>query len=277
VVALATALTLGCATVREPLPPPPPAPPGSTGRGRDDLSPGSRTGRKRLPVLRTLTNVSRMAVRTSTARRERAHERARRDILLAAAGVFARRGYAAATLADLAEAAGYAPPSLYRYFESKEEIYRSLLDLLLEELAATFEEPVDRSLPFAARLEALLRSQARLAASRREIFSLLASHREPDAPGVPGKHPLTSFRAGESLYERQLAAWLRRNASRRELRCSVDDAARVIAGIGSAFHHRPPADEREPAVLARLVVDLALNGISAPGGAGTDGARGVST
>lgn len=218
-----------------------------------------------------------MTVRTSSARRERAHERARRDILFASAGVFARDGFAAATLADLAEAAGYAPPSLYRYFESKEEIYRSLLDLLLEELAATFEEPVDRSLSLAARLEALLRSQARLASSRREVFSLLAPHREPDAPGVPGKHPLTSFRDGVSLYERQLAAWLRRNAGRRELRCPVEDAARVIAGIGSAFHHRPPADEREPDVLARLAVDLALNGISAPGRAGTNGTRGAAT
>ena len=218
-----------------------------------------------------------MAVRTSTARRERAHERARRDILLAAAGVFARRGYAAATLADLAEAAGYAPPSLYRYFGSKEEIYRSLVELILAELGATFEEPVDRSLPLAARLEALLRSQASLAASRREIFALLLAQSEPGSRSAPGKHPLAEVREGRSLYERQLAAWLRRNAGRRELRCSAEDAARAIAGMARAFHQRAPADEREPALLARLVVDLALHGISAPSRAGIDGTRGVAT
>ncbi len=217
-----------------------------------------------------------MAVRTSTARRERAHGRARRDILLAAAGVFARRGYAAATLAGLAEAAGYAPPSLYRYFGSKEEIYRSLVELILAELGATFEEPVDRSLPLAARLEALLRSQASLAASRREIFALLLSQSEPGSPGAPGKH-LAEVRDGRALYERQLAAWLRRNSGRRELRCPVEDAARAVAGVARAFHQGAPADEREPAVLARLVVDLALHGISAPGRAGTDGTRGVAT
>ena len=223
---------------------------------------------------RTGTNVTRMAVRAAAARRERAHERARQDILLAAAGVFARRGYAAATLADLAEAAGYAPPSLYRYFGSKEEIYRSLVELILEELGATFEEPVDRALPLGARLESLLRSQARLAASRREIFALLASHR---GPGAPGKHPLDGVPDGEFLYERQLAAWLRRHAGRRELRCSAADAARAVAGMARAFHQAAPADEREPAALARLVVDLALHGISAPGRSGTGASRGVAT
>jgi AcrR family transcriptional regulator len=71
-----------------------------------------------------------MPIRDSTVRRERAREHTRRDILLAAAEVFARRGYAAATLAELAEAAGFAAPSLYRYFESKEALVHDvILDL----------------------------------------------------------------------------------------------------------------------------------------------------
>src|SRR6266568_6758669 len=97
-----------------------------------------------------------MSVRASADRRERSRERSRRDILLASAEVFARRGFASATLAELAEAAGYAPASLYRYFTSKEEIFRSLLELVEGEFAATFEEPVDDGAPLAARLEALL-------------------------------------------------------------------------------------------------------------------------
>jgi AcrR family transcriptional regulator len=218
-----------------------------------------------------------MVVRNSTARRERARVRARRDILLAAAGVFARSGFAAATLADLAQAAGYAPPSLYRYFESKEEIYRSLVELLREDLAATFAEPVDRSRPLAARLEGLFLSQVRLAASRADLFTLLVSRPDADAPATKDVPGLGEYGAGVSFYERQLAAWLRRNAGRRELRCPVEDAARVIAGVARAFHHRPPTDGRELAALARLVADLVLNGISATASrAGPDAARGVT-
>src|SRR5574341_676438 len=88
--------------------------------------------------------------------RERAKQHARRDILLAAAGVFARRGYAAATLQELAEAAGFAAPSLYRYFRSKEEIFRSLVELVIGEVEATFQARVDRARPLGARLEGLL-------------------------------------------------------------------------------------------------------------------------
>ena len=138
-----------------------------------------------------------MPIRQSAARRERLKEHARRDILLAAAEVFARRGYAAATLAELAEAAGFAAASLYRYFASKEELFRSLLELVVREMDATFEEPVDRSLPLAARLEALLRRQYATAENLRSAFAVL------DAVGaeVSAVAPqLASPRAGLDYY-----------------------------------------------------------------------------
>jgi len=202
-----------------------------------------------------------MDVRKSSARRERSRERVRRDILLAAGEVFARRGYAAATLAELAEAAGFAPPSLYRYFESKEGIFRSLVEMLADELSATFQAPVDRSLPLAARLEALLRLQAALAAERASLYELMA--RPPqDAPGNVGGLPLGDPGAGMAFYEEHMLAWLRRHASRRELRLAPEVLARGLAGITFAFHHcrgaRPLAGDQ-----ARLAVDLALRGAAA--------------
>jgi AcrR family transcriptional regulator len=204
-----------------------------------------------------------MSVRNSSARRERARERVKRDILLAAGEVFARRGYAAATLAELAEAAGFAPPSLYRYFESKEEIFRSLVELLADELSATFRAPADRSLPLAGRLEALLRAQEALAAERASLYKLMA--RPPlDAPGLLGGLPLGDPGAGLAFYEEQLLAWLRRNAARRELRVPPEALARGLAGITFAFHHcrgaRPLAGDP-----ARIAVDLALRGAAAAG------------
>lgn len=201
-----------------------------------------------------------MPIRPSAARRERAREHARRDILLAAAVVFARRGYAAATLAELAEAAGFAPPSLYRYFESKEEIFRSLVDLVVRELDATFEAPVDRTRPLAARFEALLAAQFRLTETFRPAFEVL--HRAgPDvAQAVP---ELGSPRAGLDYYEARVLAWLRRNASRDELRLEPEIAARAFAGIAFAFRGCREEEDAGPEQL-RLAVDLALNGFAAP-------------
>jgi AcrR family transcriptional regulator len=197
-----------------------------------------------------------MPIRSSASRRERARAEARQDILLAAAEVFARRGYAQATLAELAAAAGFAAPSLYRYFASKEEIFRSLVDLVCRELDATFEVPVDRSAPLAARLETLLSAQFQLAESRRTVFAML---RDVGAEAPDDLRRLGSPRAGLAFYEERLADWLKRNTARGELRHPVAVAARAFAGIVFAF--RPNHDEGE-ADLPRLVVTLALEGIA---------------
>lgn len=195
------------------------------------------------------------------ARQEKAKENARREILLAAASVFARRGYAAATLADLAQAAGYAAPSLYRYFEGKEEIYRSLLELMRLELEATFDAPVDASLPLAGRLGALFQAQLELADSRQEVFAVLLRDRPPE---VPGKPPVPDHLAGQALYRERMLGWLRRHVARREVRCPLEDAATAFSGIASAFHYAFQSAGLKPAAdRIGLIVDLALNGVSA--------------
>jgi len=204
-----------------------------------------------------------MPIRNATAgRRERAREHARRDILVAAADVFARRGYAAATLVELAEAAGFAAPSLYRYFESKEEIFRSLVDLLVGEFGATFEAPADRDLPLGARLAVLFDAQARLAHHHRNLLALL---RLPDAaPALAeARERLGTPHAGIAFYEERMRGWLRRNAARGELRVAPDAAARAIAGLAFAYlactEAGAPPDGR-----ARDLVDTVLHGIAAP-------------
>jgi AcrR family transcriptional regulator len=200
-----------------------------------------------------------MSIRQSAVRRERAREHTRRDILLSAAGVFARRGYAFATLQELADAAGFAAPSLYRYFESKEEIFRSLVELVVHEIDATFEAPVDRALPLAAKLEGLLLAQGRLAETLHPALDLL----QRAAPDLPGMRELGTPRGGFAYYEARFLAWLRANAPASGLRHPPEIVARVLAGIAFAFRSsaeaQPTGTER-----ARLVVDLALHGIAAP-------------
>ncbi|GEJ58115.1 hypothetical protein AMYX_28560 [Anaeromyxobacter diazotrophicus] len=194
-------------------------------------------------------------------------ERARQDILLAAAEVFARRGFTSATLAELAEAAGYAAPSLYRYFSSKEEIFRSLVDLAESEIRATFEEPVDRSAPLAARIEKLLRLQFQVAEQRRSLFELLLSP-PPDLPPDRDGRTMHDPSHGLGRYEELLLEWLRRHAGRAELRVPLEAAARGLAGVAFAFHHRPLHADADGAARVRTVVDLALHGIAALSGRG---------
>ena len=59
------------------------------------------------------------------------------EILEAAALIFAGRGYAAARMDDIAEAAGVAKGTLYLYFQSKQELFVSLLESRSEEYVQT--------------------------------------------------------------------------------------------------------------------------------------------
>lgn len=80
-----------------------------------------------------------------------------RRIVDAAYQVFARRGYAQATVDEIAEEAGVSMGALYHHFVSKEELFRAILDehMREEELqlgvlvpAATFRETLERFIVF---------------------------------------------------------------------------------------------------------------------------------
>jgi AcrR family transcriptional regulator len=203
-------------------------------------------------------------------RKERAREHARRDILLATAEVFARRGYEAATLAELAEAAGFAAPSLYRYFESKEEIFRCLVDLLLAEFGATFEAPAHAELPLASRLLTLFSEQSKLAHHHRNMIALL---RLPDAGEAlaAARRRLGGPHAGIAFYEERMRDWLRRNVRKGDLRVPPALAASALAGIAFAFLACPEGEPGSEPDRLRGLVDLLLHGIAAP----PDGRRGA--
>jgi AcrR family transcriptional regulator len=69
-------------------------------------------------------------------RRLRRAER-REQILAAATRAFARSGFAATSLDDVATEAGISRVILYRHFESKTDMYRAVLDRACARLAAT--------------------------------------------------------------------------------------------------------------------------------------------
>jgi len=106
-------------------------------------------------------------------RRMRRAER-RDQILAAATRAFARSGFAATSLDDVAAEAGISRVILYRHFESKTDLYRAVLDHACSRLAATVGE--DDYTP--ASVDALLDA----AAADPEGFRLLFHHavREPE-------------------------------------------------------------------------------------------------
>ncbi|WP_027859670.1 TetR/AcrR family transcriptional regulator [Marinobacterium jannaschii] len=66
-------------------------------------------------------------------------ERNRATILTVASEVFADKGFAATKIIDIANKAGLPKPNVYYYFKSKEILYRSVLESVVEPLLASSE------------------------------------------------------------------------------------------------------------------------------------------
>jgi TetR/AcrR family transcriptional regulator, cholesterol catabolism regulator len=71
----------------------------------------------------------------------------REELLNVAARVFARKGFANATVRDIGEEAGILSGSLYHHFESKDAILENLLVNLYDEMERGYRAVLDRGLP----------------------------------------------------------------------------------------------------------------------------------
>ncbi len=71
----------------------------------------------------------------------------RESILVGAAQAFARSGFSGTSMEDIAEASGITKLIVYRHFESKEELYRGVLERVFERTAEVFLEGVESQGP----------------------------------------------------------------------------------------------------------------------------------
>ncbi|HKT06060.1 MAG TPA: TetR/AcrR family transcriptional regulator [Rugosimonospora sp.] len=111
----------------------------------------------------------------------------REQILAAATEAFARNGFAATGLDDIAGQAGIARVLLYRHFDSKTDLYQAVLDRMCARLEAHVEEPVGGF--SGASIDGLLAAAVESPAG----FRLLFQHalREPEF-----KERIEKFRTG---------------------------------------------------------------------------------
>ena len=79
----------------------------------------------------------------------------RRDILGAAYRVFAEKGYAQATVDDVATACGVSKGAIYHHFSSKEDLFRALLDDHRHELEG-MRAAIDRATTFPGLLRGVI-------------------------------------------------------------------------------------------------------------------------
>ena len=100
-------------------------------------------------------------------------EQRREQVMSVARGVFMERGYHAAGMDEIADAAGVSKPVLYQHFPSKLELYLALLDGGIEDLLSAADTALASTTDNKERVQATMRAYFSFVADRNSAFRLV--------------------------------------------------------------------------------------------------------
>ena len=188
-----------------------------------------------------------MAIRLPAARR-------RAQLLRHALRVFAREGFHAASMEDIADAAGVTKPVLYQHFVSKRKLYQELLDEISTSLMAAITEATSSAGGPRQQVERGFAAYFRFVADNRDAFTLLF--------GSGGRRD-----AEFADYTRRVEATIAEAVARLIDADLDDDHRRLLAyGIvgmaeGTSRHFVAEAMPVDADVAARRLAELAWAGL----------------
>ena len=194
-------------------------------------------------------------------RRPGAPRKREREIVAAATRVFAEKGYAAASIQDVAEAVGILKGSLYYYFDTKEELLWKILVDVYDQALASLDESLASGGTALDRIRTFALRHVEFCAANRSGMTVFA--REHDSLGEERRRELDGRRGA---YHRQLAAVIADGQREGSVRPEVDPllATRALLGMASGASGDVPTGE-EPSLeaLAAGCADLIVAGLAA--------------
>lgn len=108
-------------------------------------------------------------------RKQREYEARRQEILAAAERLFSKNGFFKTSMAEIAAASQFAMGTLYRFFKSKEEIYISIVEAKVEELARLLDQAIAQATSAADKINAFIRVKLEYADRNRDFFRIYVS------------------------------------------------------------------------------------------------------
>ncbi|MEU2430181.1 TetR/AcrR family transcriptional regulator [Streptomyces sp. NPDC007861] len=185
----------------------------------------------------------------------------RRELLDAAAEVFAAQGYNATTVRKIADAAGMLAGSLYYHFDSKESMVDEILSTFLDELWEGYDTVLAAGLGPRETIEALVtesfreidRHRAAVAIYQREARHLAVQ---------PRFHYLAD---SQKKFEKAWLGTLERGVAARAFRDDLDIRltyrfVRDTVWVAASWYR--PGGQHSPDEIARQYLSMVLDGIS---------------
>ncbi len=101
----------------------------------------------------------------------------RKEILSAAEKLFAAKGFFPTTMNEIAQEAQFGTGTLYKYFESKEDLYFTLIEEKTEEINQLVKSELSKKIPVLERIERGLHLQFEFVEKNRDFFRIYISER----------------------------------------------------------------------------------------------------
>jgi AcrR family transcriptional regulator len=144
----------------------------------------------------------------------RKSDQTRKRILAAALSVFRERGFQAATMREIAAAAGVAVGGAYYYFDSKDALVMAFYEQAQDEMALALDKTLKESRTLEQRLRGIVGQKLLYFAPNRALLSALTAHIDP-------QHPLSPFSAATALIRDRDIAFFGRAITESKLRLPV--------------------------------------------------------
>lgn len=193
--------------------------------------------------------------------RQQTDEAYRRAIVDAAEAVFLAQGFSEARMADVAKAAGVSVGTLYNYFESKELVFASLIEIRRSEfyelLRAALGDVVEEPMPL--HLMRVLFQYLEQKSGLVALFTQLGAVTENDLRRVGGSAMEAHYRQYLQMLEKAVQSEVARGALRSDVPARL--LATTLAGAMNALvfewmqEGRPPELSERGAALYALFVE----------------------
>jgi TetR/AcrR family fatty acid metabolism transcriptional regulator len=204
--------------------------------------------------------------RHAIALRASASHLSREAILEAAERVFGRAGFGAAKMTDIAREAGMAAGTLYNYFDSKERIFRSLLEARGAAHVAALATEAKRDAAPIDRLRGMIVAGMRWLEAHRAMFAIyveLGAMAEWSIGRIGGAKAETHYEEILRLFERVVREGIVAGELRRDVPAA--DQVAFLTGATNGFVRAwlVRGGKKTLAATAPLIFDLYLDGMRA--------------
>ncbi|MBN1480491.1 TetR/AcrR family transcriptional regulator [candidate division KSB1 bacterium] len=184
------------------------------------------------------------------------------NIFLAAAHLFAKRGYNGVSMREISEKSGVTKPTIYYYFGSKEGIYHELVDTGIQHVFSSFETILKDKMPAKDKLVVMTKKLFQFAVDYPEFAKFFMTLVTPFTDNAA----LVKFKKEAEKRGRILVTIIRTGIESGEFGASANPelAAKIIGGVWQHFIWQQLASQKKILTdeLAQEIIEILFKGLN---------------